>query len=356
MAGESRKYSIVRPLQDVRLRKWKPSKAQHFKKVIELLEIQLNKSMASQLSQGIKRVISRRVPTVVNLTVKSGFKNFQLTFSKAKGIKDLLFYEIQKSSTQNFAIVTTYVIPQISLTVPAVIEREQVYFRVRCVNSKFQAGPWSVTADAVARNWFSIGVFNTGDLGDIPLTANTGGEGSGEWYPTSPSNLNATLTDIAPANFNVWTDVETATYSPIAGSVCFIVHAGIIPTCINHFSPGNGVAKTITNCISVVFRVKINGVVQPSQMNVRSWGSQARSGAVPSVFTRSECVQVNTLVLPFKKYTGDEALTPYVVQAKVLTETCSSDVTSSVISARTYDDNVRIIVSYTTLLEIIPKQ
>jgi hypothetical protein len=74
---------------------------------------------------------------------------------------------------------------------------------------------------------------------------------------------------------------------------------------------------------------------------------------VPSVFTRKEFFVFGTMALGFETYDGTEPNTPYRVQAKVLSETCSSDQTSGVLTARTYDDNVRITLNYTTIFEVI---
>jgi len=348
----SRKYSIGRPIQEVRLRKWKPGNASQFKKVVENLETELNQIMAAQVAQGLKRIVSRKVPLITGLTVRAGFKNFQLAFNPAKGLKNLLFYEIQKATASTFAdsVTTTYTIPQTSLTIAARIPLQEVHFRVRAVNSKFEAGPWSnPTVATVARNFFRLGVFHTGNFKTLTY------DGNGD--PISDADADgitdATITDITPAQFDTWIDVGGATYSPSAADVCFTFHAGAQASCINHFTAGDGVARQITNDASVVFRVTRNGVPYKEQLNLRSWSYQLRTGAVPSVFTRKEFFVFGTMALGFETYDGTEPNTPYRVQAKVLSETCSSDQTSGVLTARTYDDNVRITLNYTTIFEVI---
>ena len=340
-----RTYSTARPLQEVRLRKWKPGNVAQFKQVVTALETELNQTMAAQISQGGKRKISRRVPRVIGLTVRAGFKNFQLNYTPAKGIKDLLFYEIQKSTALNFAedVVTTYTIPQTSLTIPARVELQEVFFRVRVVNAKFEAGPWSDTVSSVARSFFELEVFQSQQL--LPETETE----------ADPNTFDeSVVTDITPAQFNTWIDVGGQTYSPSAAQVCAQVHVGVQASTINHFSPGDGVYEQITNDVSVAFRLVIGGVPTGDQGNVRAWGYQLRTAGPSSVFSRKEFMVYGTLVTGFESYDGTEDLTTYRVQAKVLSETCSStQAANSTPVARTYDDNVRILLDFVSIFELI---
>jgi len=339
-----RKYSIARPLQEVRLRKWKPGNVAQFKQVVTALETELNQTMAAQIAQGGKRKISRRVPKVVGLTVRAGFKNFQLNYQPAKGLKDLLFYEIQKSTNLQFSedAVTTYTIPQTSLTIPARVELQEVYFRVRVINARFEAGLWSETVTTVARSFFALESFHSQQL----LVGGT--DADGDDFPDPE------VADIAPAQFNTWVDVGGQTYSPSAADICVQVHIGVQASCINHFSPGDGVLQQITNDVSVAFRLLKNGTPTGDQGNMRAWGYQHRSAGAGSIFTRKEFMVYSTLFTGFEAYDGTEPNTPYRVQAKVLSETCSSVQTSGANPvARAYDDNVRIILDFVTIFEVI---
>jgi len=71
-----------------------------------------------------------------------------MVLDAAKGIDDLLYYEVQQDTTSSFANPTTYKIPQTTLTLPTTEEHQSIYIRVRCVNSRFEVGPWSTTANA----------------------------------------------------------------------------------------------------------------------------------------------------------------------------------------------------------------
>ena len=154
----NRKYTIGRPLQEVRLKNWPAGKVAQMKRAIEMLEEQLNTTISSQIEQGAKRVVSSRVPKITGLAIATGFKSFSISFNDAKGISDLLFYEIQKDSTSSFADPTTYTIAQTTLTIPTATERERIYVRVRAMNSKFEVGPWSATTTAVGSSNFRINV------------------------------------------------------------------------------------------------------------------------------------------------------------------------------------------------------
>ena len=153
-----RKYTIGRPLQEVRLRNWTGGRVAQMKRAVEMLEEQLNTTMASQIDQGAKRVVSTRVPKITGVAIATGFKSFSITFNEARGISDLLFYEVQKDSTSSFADPTTYTITQTSLTIPTTTEREVIYVRVRAMNSKFQVGPWSASSTATGSSNFRINV------------------------------------------------------------------------------------------------------------------------------------------------------------------------------------------------------
>jgi hypothetical protein len=355
----SSKYKIGRPIQEVRLRKWKGSRVAQFKKVIELLETQLNKTMAAQVEQGERRVISARVPRVVNVQVRSGYKNFQLTFDAAKGFKDLLFYEIQKDPIDSFPDPTTFNIPQTGLTISAPFENQLMNFRVRCINSRFEAGPWSKTASTTSRSFFRIASFNKYQ----PVVRY--GAINPAYIAVSPDG-DDNVTDIYPANFDVWTEVGNIQYSPSKGHISVQFHAGAQVSCINHF-PLNptGNYKSYVNDVSVKFRVKRAGVVLKSdgEMNVHAFGYQQVSTPVATLeASRYEQQVYSTLFTKLEAYDGSGPLVTYTIEAKVLKETCASLITGTgltynpdkdPVTIRAYDDYVRIIVAGISILEIL---
>ena len=320
----SSKYSIGRPTQEVRLRNWPAGRVAQFRKAVELLETQLNETMAAQVDQGERRVVSTSVPKIINLSVRSGFKNFQLNFDAAKGIKDLLFYEIQKSGTANFAESISYKIPQTSLTVPTQTERESVYFRVRCINSKFMVGPWSASVHATGSSNFRIAITRT-----------------------APSEVL-----IASDEHDTWMDVGGLTFNATAAQVSLHLHAGVHAIVQNKFDGTNGSAIVYTADVSVVMRILKDGIPLGGQMNVHARSSNERATA-PLTFVKLENVVTGSLVTPFEAFTGEEGSVVYTVQAKVLSETFLYTLVGANSTLQTFNDDVGIAIAAIDLLEII---
>ena len=285
----ARKYTIGRPIQEVRLKSWPAGKVAQFKRAIELLEGELNETMASQINQGEKRVVSPRVPKVTGLSIKAGFKNFTISFNPAKGITDLLFYEIQKSSTSSFASSTTYTVPQTVLTIPTTEEREQVYFRVRCMNSKFEVGLWSTLVSATGSSNFRITVTR---------------------QAASIVTFNTLYQDILD-DTTEWVDVGGVTYIPSGASMCLHIHAGVHP-----FS--DGLAGNSYEPV-VDFRLLRNGVEFTDAGKLTCRGTFVNSGAFGGPANNlAEDAQIGTFVTPFEIFTGQEASVSYTLQARVL--------------------------------------
>ena len=227
----SRKYTVGRPTQEVRLKDWPAGQVAQFKRAIEMLETELNTTMASQIEQGVKRVVSARVPRVTGLTVTAGFKNFQINFNEAKGINDILFYEIQKDNFANFKNPTTYNTPQTTLTIPTAEEREVIYIRVRVMNSKFQVGPWSAT---------------------ISVT------GSGDFRISTTKGERTTL-NIASADFDTWVDVQSLSISVGASALSVNIQPGVVER-IDTDLPSGSVYTASSSSHGVTFRLMKNGV------------------------------------------------------------------------------------------------
>lgn len=286
----SRKYTTGRPMQDVRLRNWPAGKVAQFKRAIELLEAELNDTMASQIAQGGKRVVSARVPKVTGLSVQAGFKNFVISFSPAKGITDLLFYEIQKSATSGFAETTSYTIPQTSLTIPTTTERERVYFRVRCINSKFEVGPWSSISSATGSSNFRITVTRQ-----------------------DPYTVNVPVADLVVGE---WIDIGGVTYTPTAASMCVHVHCGVhsyVTKDVTTHTP----EVVVSNSATVIFRLLKNGVALTDAGTVVvsvSSNYDNRFGEGNDQFSRTETAGVMTFVTPFETFTGQEDTATYTLQ------------------------------------------
>lgn len=320
----SRKYTTARPMQEVRLKSWPAGKVAQFKRAIELLEGELNDTMASQIAQGAKRVISARVPKVTGLTLKAGFKNFTIAFSPAKGITDLLFYEIQKDSTSSFASPTTYTVPQTSLTIPTTEEREQIYVRVRCMNSKFEVGPWSTSVGATGSSNFRITVTRQ-----------------------AAYTVNIPAADFIDEDINgvrTWIDVGGLTYVPTTASMCLHIHAGI-HSYVTQDESSHTPEVVVSNSISSArFRLLRNGVELTNAGTMECSASSNydnRFGEGNDQYSRTENAVVSTLVTPFETYTGQESAVEYTLQISGGTSTINAS------------DGVNVIVDCFDLMELV---
>ena len=319
----SRKYTTGRPMQDVRLRNWPAGKAAQFKRAIEILETELNDTMASQIAQGSKRVISPRVPKVTGLAINAGFKNFVITFAPAKGITDLLFYEIQKDSTSSFADPTSFTTPQTSLTIPTTTEREQVYFRVRCMNSKFEVGPWSSAVSATGSSNFRITVTR-----QDPYVVN---------IPAADLEYDAIAGEYPSV------DIGGVTYTPTEASMCVHVHAGVhayVTRDVTTHSP----EVVVNNEIQAIFRLLRNGVVLTdagTAMAAATGTYDNQFGESNDQFSRTEQATIVTFVTPFETFTGQESSVTYTLQMQPLSVTVDSA------------DGVNVVVDMFDIMEVV---
>ena len=317
------KYTIGRPTQEVRLRNWPAGRVAQFKKAIELLEIQLNQSMAAQVNQGDKRVLSPRVPKVTGLSVRSGFKNFQINFLDAKGITNLLFYEIQKDTHANFASPTTYKIPQTTLTIPTDADRERVFFRVRCVDSSFNVGPWSSTVTAQGSSSFRIAITRSAS-DEVAIT---------------------------PAQFGTWVDVGAVIFAATASNMSIHLHAGVHPYTGAYFT-SNTIGATINHTVeaTVAIRILQSGVVMTTGQLTANGVSESDRSA-PQSYSRVENAYVGTMVTKFKEFAGTEGDITFTIQAKVLLDSFAWSSTTN--TQETYRDNVGIVLDAIDILEVV---
>lgn len=290
------KYTVGRPTQEVRLRNWPAGQAAQLKHAISLLETELNKAIASQTDQGTARKLSPRVPKVTGLSVRAGFKNFQITFNEAKGINNLLFYEIQKSSVANFATSRSYHIPQTTLTIPTETENETIYVRVRCVNTKFEVGPWSDSETQIGSSNFRINVTKT---------------------PPFSIFLDKTS--------NEWTGIATITYNPIFGSVCLNCHVGVMAYDARNFSVDNPTGDEPNTVIlqeqdiAVEFRFTKDGVEIPGRFTC----SVNALNAIGDGSGRTEMILYSSMVSPFDSFTGIENPIEFKLEARIAADSNS---------------------------------
>jgi hypothetical protein len=326
----SSKYTIGGLLGDVRLTNWPAGQAAQLKTAVQTLESQLNVTMASQVNQGQKRVFNSKVPKVTGLTVHAGFKNFHVFFNAAKGITDLLFYEVQKDSTSSFANPIVYTQPQTTLTIPTTTEHETVFFRVRVLNSQFEVGPWSSTQSATGSSNFRITV--------------------------TRQARQATL--LPWATPNTWVDVASAIYPPTAASMCINIHAGVYTQNSSDTDIFNTVRYGTSNFNHAFFRILRDGVVLTNAGTMELVGQadylmHANSEDVQWEETRTEEAEIGTIITPFETFIGNEASVTYTLQAKLdtLSGTPSTRTASNRGVANT--DDAIVVVDCFDVIEIV---
>jgi hypothetical protein len=269
----SRQYTQGRPQQEVRLRNWSAGRVAQIRTAIERLEGILNQSAASQISQPEKRELNTRVPLITDLTMRAGFRSFQATFTDPIGIEDLLFYELQHATDSGFSDATTVKSAIPAITMSNITPGETRFFRVRAVNSKFQAGPWSAISQATA----------------AALRIET----------TRYANTEATV-DIA-TQLDTWVTIGTFNLSPIGGQAAVVAHMGFL-------IPPRPVTNGFTTVTADV-RIAKDGV----QKQIGRICGQSRLNAPLS---QTEANVFGTLVTPFEELST--AATVYTVQVKII--------------------------------------
>ncbi len=288
------KYTSGRPTQEVRLRNWPAGQAAQMKHAVSLLETELNRAIAEQTDQGTARKFSSRVPRITGLVVRAGFKNFQISFNEAKGISNLLFYEIEKANDANFATSRSFKQPQTTLTIPTETENETIFVRVRAINTKFEVGPWSNTETQIGSSNFRINVTKT-----TPFE----------------TTIDKDSTD--------WTNIVSIVHNPIFGSVCLNCHAGVFVyddrDLFSGTNPLPGEPRFVSQedqNVGVTFRFTRDGVAIPGEYTTCA-KSHNQVDSVDENAGRSEMSFIASMVSPFESFTGVEASVTYTLQAKV---------------------------------------
>lgn len=191
-------YSVGSIMAEVRLRDWPAGKVAQMKLAIQRLEEAVNFTIAAQVKQGTARIFSTRVPKITDFNVAPGFRSFQLDFTTPKGIVDLLLYEVQHDTSGAFPSPTTLTFTDTHVVLagdPTVEETR--FFRIRVINSKFEAGPWSDIESATSTP-FKIVI-----------------------------NRNAQVeVTIVPANYDEWVDIATKSYVSTGGPISISAHVG----------------------------------------------------------------------------------------------------------------------------------
>ena len=318
MANDNaRQYSIGRPLQNVRLRNWPAGRVAQIKTAIQRLESILNQSSSSQINQPEKRELSNRVPIVQDITVRAGVQNFQITFPDPRGIDDLLFYEIQHDMSSVFSNPTSLTTAIPSVSIGGVAGGTTRYVRVRAVNSKFKAGPWSDTETFTTAN-FRI---NTTRVGEGALTTFTS------------------------SSYDVWTELATTSYSAVGGSVSVTAQVALR---VDEDTPVAGADFFRRSTATIEFRIlKDSTEIVIGRISAQANSDDTSATGTPTG-TAVDVVLAGCIVSPFQELTSGSYT--YSVEAKVI----SADTKRTTESASTSSlKDLTISVDLLDIIEVV---
>lgn len=157
------RYKVPHLNSDVKLRKWPAGRVAQLKLFLGHLEQALGVSLAAQVEQSPKRKFSEFVPKIVpqDITVEVEFREVRIQFETPKGIKNLLFYEYQVSSTENFFNFDQFVSPETNYVFPALNDGTTYYFRIRVVTKDGEVGPWSDVESATTPLAQTYGLYDS---------------------------------------------------------------------------------------------------------------------------------------------------------------------------------------------------
>jgi hypothetical protein len=132
-------------MSEVRLRKWPAGRVSQLKLFLGHLEQVVGISLAAQVEQSPKRKFSEFVPKIVpqDITTEASHKEIRIFFETPRGIKNLLFYEYQISSTEGFYNFEQFNSPESFYIWPQLDEGRTYYLRIRVVTKNGEVGPWS---------------------------------------------------------------------------------------------------------------------------------------------------------------------------------------------------------------------
>jgi hypothetical protein len=131
----------------VRLKRWPPGRVAQLKLFLGHLEQAVGVSLASQVEQSPRRKFSEFVPKIVpqDITTDVSYREVRITFVEPKGLRNLLFYEYDISSTEGFFNIDRFNSPEPFFIWPNLTEGLTYYLRVRVVTKNGEVGPWSDT-------------------------------------------------------------------------------------------------------------------------------------------------------------------------------------------------------------------
>jgi hypothetical protein len=147
---------------EVRLRKWPAGRVSQLKLFLGHLEQAVGISLAAQVEQSPKRTFSEFVPKIVpqDITVEASYQEVRVFFEPPRGLKNLLFYELQLSATPGFYNFDQFQTPEVFYIWPQLNEGTTYYLRIRVVTKNGEVGPWSENTEVVTPFAQSYGLYD----------------------------------------------------------------------------------------------------------------------------------------------------------------------------------------------------
>lgn len=149
-------------MREVRLRKWPAGRVAQLKLFLGHLEQVVGISLAAQVEQSPKRTFSEFIPKVPiqDITTEVSYKEIRVFFKTPKGLKNLLFYEHQLSSTVGFFNFEQFQSPEVFYVWPGLNEGTTYFLRLRVVTKNGEVGPWSDPIDVSTPFAQSYGLYD----------------------------------------------------------------------------------------------------------------------------------------------------------------------------------------------------
>ena len=137
--------------ETTKLKEWEPGRFAQLKLWIKHLETAFDfNSLAAQVQQSNKRKFSEFVPKIVpqDITVETEYREVRVAWDHPRGLRFLLFYEIQISEFPNFAQFDSFVSGDPYYVFVNLADGVTYYIRIRVVNKDGLFGPWTDTLAA----------------------------------------------------------------------------------------------------------------------------------------------------------------------------------------------------------------
>jgi len=200
----------IRPNEEIRLRKWPPGRVSQLKIVVSNLEQAVNRSLAGQVNQSLKRRFSEFVPVIPfqDISGEVEFRELRVQFEPPKGLKNLLFYEFQISRTSGFFQFETFESPDPSFVFGGLEDNTTYFIRIRVVTTDGLVGPFSDNLTATTPTAKAAGALDT------------------EEFTATVSSSSFT---------NIW----SKTFSSLGGKLYYSIQYSILPSSLpsaNNFS------------------------------------------------------------------------------------------------------------------------